>query len=57
MTFFASIPLLVSILGAVLYLVVKRPDVKQLALYAFACGLLVALFAIAGHTEPVGRIR
>ena len=54
MTFFASIPLLVSILGAVLYLVVKRPDVKQLALYAFACGLLVTLFGLAGHTIRIG---
>ncbi len=50
MTVIALVPVLCALLGAVLYLVPVRPDVKQLALVAFGCGLLVSLFGFASHT-------
>lgn len=54
MTIIGAVPLLVAIVGAILYCVVQRADVKQLALYAWACGLLVTLLGLAGHTIRIG---
>lgn len=54
MTIISALPLLVAIVGAVIYLTVDRPGIKQLALCIFACGLLVTLFALAGQVVRIG---
>lgn len=49
------IPTLVALAGALLYLApIKHDGIRQLALYAYACGLLVTLFALSGHTIRIG---
>ncbi len=49
MTLIASIPLLVSLVGAVLYTLASNAKVAEVGRLMFACGLLVALFGVAGH--------
>lgn len=41
------IPLLVCIIGLIVYALSNNGKVQQLALYAFGCGLLVTLFNFA----------
>ena len=40
---------LVALLGLLAFALSKNPDVKALALYAWACGLLVTLLDFTGH--------
>jgi len=53
MTIIAFVPALVAIAGALGARFAKHPDTKQIALYAFACGLLVTLFGM-GHAIRIG---
>lgn len=47
----AMLPALVALGGGLLYLLpIRHSSVRQLALVAFGCGLLVTLFGLAGHT-------
>ncbi len=52
MTVTALLPTLVMVVGGILYLLptTKSAGVKQLAFAAFACGLLVTLLGLSGHT-------
>ena len=54
MTVISTIPFLVAVVGAILHCVVQRADVKQLALVAWFCGLLVTLWGLAGHGIRIG---
>lgn len=46
----AIVPLVVAIIGLLVYALSANPKVAELGRLAFACGLLVTLFAMAGHT-------
>jgi len=48
MTITILLPLLVCLIGAIVYFV-KAKEVAQLALYAYFAGLLVTLFEVATH--------
>lgn len=55
MSFYLGVPLIVAIIGAVLYCVFNKPETanyKELAKAMWWCGLLVTLFAVAGY-DPV----
>lgn len=54
MTIISAIPLFVAVLGALVYLIASNDRVRQLALYAWATGLLVTLFGLAGHVVRIG---
>lgn len=43
------LPLLVCILGLLVYALAASPKVQELGRLAYACGLLVSLFALAGR--------
>jgi len=43
------LPLLVCILGMLIYALAANAKVAELGRLAFGCGLLVTLFAFAGH--------
>lgn len=49
MTLITSIPLLVSLIGAALYVLASNAKVVEIGRLMFACGLLVALFGVAAH--------
>jgi hypothetical protein len=42
-----GVPLLVAIIGALVFAISKNGDVKELSKHAFWCGLLVTLFVFA----------
>ena len=50
MTLITSIPLLVAIIGLLIYALAANPKVGELGRLAYATGLLVTLFAFASHT-------
>lgn len=54
MTVIAIIPLLVAVVSAVLYLVVARADVKQLASYAYLAAMIALMLSVAGHVVRLG---
>jgi len=56
MTIDAIFPALFALLGAVLYLVLKGGDVKQLSLYMFAGAFLALMLALSGHHVRVGAL-
>lgn len=43
------LPLLVCIIGLLVYALAANPKVQELGRLAYGCGLLVTLFALAGH--------
>lgn len=49
------IPLLVSILGAFVYILATNAKAAELGRLAFWTGLLVTLFLVAGHSASVLR--
>ncbi len=53
MTVVAFVPCLVALVMALIYLYAKPPQAKQLALVAFGCAFLVAMFGLAGHTVRI----
>ena len=54
MTVIAIVPALVAIIGAALYLMAANPKAAELGRIAFFCGLLVLMFALAGHVLRFG---
>lgn len=54
MTVVAWLPLLVAVIAAVVYLVVARADVKQLAGWTFLAATLALMMSLAGHVARVG---
>jgi len=50
----AWLPLLVAIAGLLLYALANNPKVAEAGRLAFACGLLVTLFALARATVRLG---
>ena len=46
----AWLVLLVALVGVVLFSVTANPKVERIGLVLFACGTLVCLFALQGHT-------
>jgi hypothetical protein len=46
----ALIPVLVALAGALLYGLAANPKVAEIGRLMFACGLLVFLFGVAGHS-------
>jgi len=49
MTAVVLLPLLVCIIGLLVYALAANAKVAELGRMAFGCGLLVTLFALAGH--------
>ncbi len=49
MTIIGAIPLLVALAAAAIYIAVKHPDVKQLAIYTYAAAILVTLLGLASR--------
>ncbi len=49
MTLITTIPLLVALAGALIYLLTNNAKAAELGRVMFACGLLVALFGVASH--------
>ncbi len=54
MIIIGAVPWIVALASAVIYLVIDKPKPSQLALYAFAVSLLVALFGVSGHVVRIG---
>lgn len=54
MTVIAFLPLLVAVVSAVLYIVVARADVKQLAGWAFLAAMIALLLSMSGHVVRFG---
>ena len=54
MTIVAFLPLLVAVLSAVLYLVVARADIKQLAGWSFLAAMIALMLAMSGHVIRLG---
>src|SRR3954470_19496006 len=50
------IPLLVCLLGLLAYALSANAKVVELGRLAFACGLLVTLWSLAGHTVRFGEL-
>jgi Na+/phosphate symporter len=50
----AIFPLVLVILGALLYAVASNEKVKELGRLTFACGLLALAFALAQHVVHIG---
>jgi cytochrome c oxidase assembly factor CtaG len=48
MVLILGVPLIVAILGMLIYLMASNPKTVMLGLIAFACGLLATLFAWGG---------
>lgn len=44
-----AIPLLVAIVGALVYALSSNPKASELGRIAFSCGLLVAVYIVAGE--------
>jgi len=49
------IPLLVAILGVLLYALAANPKLQELGRIMFFCGLFVFLLEIGGHTTTLLR--
>jgi len=47
------VSLLVALVGAIVYIVTANSKVAQLALYAWACGLLAFLLQLPAHTVGI----
>lgn len=56
MTVVGWIPLLVAVLAAVIYLVVQRADVKQLAGWTFLAAMIALMLSLAGHLARIGVV-
>lgn len=48
------IPLLVAIIGLLIYALAANPKVAECGRLMFACGTLVTLWSLAGHTVRIG---
>lgn len=55
MTVLAWIPLLVAILSAVLFCLVKNPDVKQLAGWSFLAAMIAFMISMNHDTIRLGH--
>lgn len=49
------IPLLVAIIGALVYALAANPKASEMGRIMFFCGLFVFLFEIGGHTTALLR--
>ena len=49
------IPLLVALIGVLMYALATNPKVQEIGRIMFFCGLLVTLFEVAGHVISVLR--
>jgi Na+/phosphate symporter len=49
----ATVPLLVCVIGALIYALTTRAELKEMGRLMFACGLLVALFVAAKHVVNI----
>lgn len=49
MTLYILLPLLVAIIGALVYLAASKAETKELGRLAYGAGLLVTLYAFAAH--------
>lgn len=54
MTLITSVPFLVCLLGGIVYAISSSTKAQELGRLAFACGLLVALFAVASRMVHFG---
>ena len=54
MTATILIPLVVAVLGALIYVVSVNPKLAELGRLAYGCGLLAVCLAYVGHTVHVG---
>jgi len=50
MVLVSSLPLLFAVVGVLLYALSSNPKIVEIGRLMFACGLLVSLYAVAGHT-------
>ncbi len=50
----ATIPLLVAVIGLLIYALSSNGKVAELGRLAFAAGLLVGLLSVAGHVLRLG---
>ncbi len=50
----AILPFLICVVGLIVYLIASKPEAKELGRIAFACGLLVLTYVLAGYTVRVG---
>jgi len=53
MILISSLPLLLALVGVLLYALSSNPKVTEIGRLMFACGLLVSLYAVAGHTAKL----
>lgn len=47
-------PLCLAVVGAPLYLLATRAELKEMGRLAFACGLLALAFSLAQHVVRIG---
>lgn len=47
------IPLLVAITGLVIYAISTNPKIQEIGRIAYACGLLVTVFVVAGQSVRI----
>lgn len=50
----AILPAFVCIAGLLVYMLASNPKAVELGRIAFACGLLVLVYALAGHVVKLG---
>lgn len=48
------VPVVIALLGALVFAFSSNPKASQLGLVAFGCGLLVFCFALSGHVVHIG---
>jgi Na+/phosphate symporter len=54
MVVIALVPLVVCVVGALLYALSSNPKISEMGRLAFFAGLLALMLAMAGHTVKIG---
>lgn len=49
----AYVPLLLALIGLMLYILPVNPKINQIGMILFACGVLVTMFAWSGHSVKI----